>query len=380
MRGITLGSYFKTDEIIANSTVSTVWKGFKLGSETELYAVKQSRALCPKNILLVKRCLLEIELLRHLQHENIITLADVFFEPGATVKNYDSAYLIFPRLDCDLHNLNQKTKIPMDTIIIFTLQILKALKYIHSAKVLHRDLKPQNILVRMATLQIVVCDFGTGRAEANLGMTRLKDVTTFNYRSPEAMLLKNIYNCYDSSVDLWSLGCILCELLLNCKQPFFPGETQMTLMRNIITVLGSPDDSLMAYYKGQEETNVSATLLNLLTTSSKTQSTLNQKLSSLYQGGQKAAQAYSLVSDLLQFDPKARKSAALALGHPFLSDYYDEDEDKLLDVCDREFVQPFGPSCLEQELRAQLWDTVHTYNSADSAESSDGKQNLLFST
>jgi len=320
MRGMTLGSFFKTDEIIANSTVSTVWKGYKLGCENELYAVKQSRALCPKNVLLVKRCLLEIELLRHLQHENIITLSDVFFEPGATVNNYDSVYLIFPRIDCDLHNLNQKTKIPMDTIIIFTLQILKALKYIHSAKVLHRDLKPQNILVTLSTLQIVVCDFGTGRAEANLGMTRLKDVTTFNYRSPEAMLLKNIYNCYDSSVDLWSLGCILCELLLNCKQPFFPGETQMTLMRNIISVLGSPSDSLMAYYKGQEETNVSATLLNLLMTSSKTQSTLDQKLSTLYQGGHKAAQAYSLVSDLLQFDPKARKTAAMALCHPFSSD------------------------------------------------------------
>ena len=66
-------------------------------------------------------------------------------------------YLILPRIDCDLHHLNQKTKIPMDTIIIFTLQILKALKYIHSAKVLHRDLKPQNILVTLSTLQIVVC-------------------------------------------------------------------------------------------------------------------------------------------------------------------------------------------------------------------------------
>lgn len=68
-----------------------------------------------------------------------------------------------PRIDCDLHHLNQKTKIPMDTIIIFTLQILKALKYIHSAKVLHRDLKPQNILVTLATLQIVVCVMNEGK-------------------------------------------------------------------------------------------------------------------------------------------------------------------------------------------------------------------------
>lgn len=87
-RGMHLGPFFKTDEIIANSTASTVWSGYRLGNEDEKYAIKQSRHLCHKNVVLVKRTLLvcfssvfccrlffvhsqEIALLRHLKHENV---------------------------------------------------------------------------------------------------------------------------------------------------------------------------------------------------------------------------------------------------------------------------------------------------------------------
>jgi len=360
LRGVVLGDYIKTDEIIANSNASTVWSGHKLSDENEKYAIKQSRNLCHRNVVLVKRALCEIALLRHLKHANIITLNDVYFEPNATLKNFDSVYLVLPRVDCDLHFLNQNRQLPMKTIVVFTLQILKALKYIHSAKVLHRDLKPQNVLVTLNTLDIVICDFGTGRAEANLAMTRIKEVTTFNYRSPEAMLMKNIYSSYDSSVDLWSLGCILCELLLNCKQPFFLGETQHLLLSNIISVIGSPSDTLVDNFRNQGENNVSSNLLNLLTTS-KQVSTLDQKLSSL------TRDASNLVSSLLQFDPKSRISASEALAHPFLSEYYEEDED---DICGSEFVQPFEAKDTELELRGKLWNSAHSYNSNELGSSS----------
>jgi p38 MAP kinase len=308
-------------------------------------------------------------LLKHLKHENIITLADVFFEPTATLENFDSVYLIFPRIDCDLHYLNQTTTIPPTTIQVFTLQILKALKYIHSAKVLHRDLKPQNILVTLKTLQIVVCDFGTGRAETNLAMTRLKEVTTFNYRSPEAMLLKNIYSCYDSSVDLWSLGCILCELLLNSKQPFFPGESQGSLLENIINTIGSPSNTLVDQYKNLGH-NVSTSLLSVLTSVTNVNQTLDVKLRSLPQD------AFELVKDLLQFDPRSRKTASEALCHPYLSDYYDEG-DRKVDFCLREFSQPFEATSTESELRAQLWDIGNNYAFAENAGSPTKRRNIM---
>jgi serine/threonine protein kinase len=341
-----LGSFVKSNDMIASSAHSIVWKGHRGTRVEERYAIKEASYLNERSSILMKRCLLEVMLLKHFKHTNIVFLEDVQFDPTTTIETFDSVFLVMPMMDCDLHYLIQRSHspLPIDTVQIFTLQLLKGLKYIHSAKVLHRDLKPQNILVKLKSLSLVICDFGTGRQEQALGMSRIKDVTTCNYRSPEAMLTKD---CYDSAIDMWSVGCILCQLLLHSRDPFFQGSNQNELMKNIILILGSPTQELINYYK---ELGCSSSLLTLIIEQKKIAPTLNQRLANiiLEENG-----AFELASKLLRFNPKERLTASEALGHDFLEDWHDESEEKLENICHQEFMQP-EVSCAN-EMRGILW-------------------------
>jgi len=358
-----LGPYLKTEGIIAHSHHSIIWKGHRRCDETELYAIKQAISLSERSGIHAKRCLLEILLLQHFNHDNIIRLFDVCFEPFDMPDSFDSVYLLLPRMDCDLAYLNRIAKLPMDTVRIFTLQILKALKYIHSAKVIHRDLKPQNVLVKLNTLELVVCDFGTGRQEQALAMSRIKQVTTVNYRSPESMLFKN---CYDSAIDLWSLGCILCELLLHCRDPFFPGEDNNSLMGSIISTIGTPCEILLASYRNQA---CSASLLQVLSSSKNNRPNLESQFPVDI-----PSDARSLVASLLKFDPKERITASTALAHPFLEEWHTEIESE--NVCEEEFVQPSFINSTVGELKKNLWQLGNSSKCAQSPDEKKRKRNV----
>lgn len=112
-------------------------------------------------------------------------------------------------------------------------QILKGLKYVHSANVLHRDLKPSNLLLN-STCDLKICDFGLARSvDENQWLTEY--VVTRWYRAPE--LLLSVSN-YSAAVDVWSVGCIVAELL--GRKPLFPGHDWLDQLRLVSNVLGTP--------------------------------------------------------------------------------------------------------------------------------------------
>src|SRR5213592_3640167 len=138
----------------------------------------------------------------------------------------------------------------------FIYQILCGLKYIHSANVLHRDLKPGNLLVN-ADCELKICDFGLARGfsidpEQNAGyMTEY--VATRWYRAPEIMLSFQSYTKASIpfpltllifSVDLWSVGCILAELLGG--RPFFKGRDYVDQLNQILHYLGTPNEETLS--------------------------------------------------------------------------------------------------------------------------------------
>lgn len=99
------------------------------------------------------------------------------------------------------------------------------MKYLHSAAVIHRDLKPSNILIN-SDCHIKICDFGLARSlvadQADKDVILTEEVATRWYRAPEVLLgSKN----YGESADVWSIGCILAEVLLG--KPFFPGNSTL---------------------------------------------------------------------------------------------------------------------------------------------------------
>ena len=120
------------------------------------------------------------------------------------------------------------------------MQILRGLKYVHSADVLHRDLKPSNLLLN-ASCDLKICDFGLARTrEAPTNMTEY--VVTRWYRAPELLLNSE---CYTPAIDMWSVGCIIAEML--GRRPLFAGKDYMDQLRLIVRALGMPSEDDMEF-------------------------------------------------------------------------------------------------------------------------------------
>jgi serine/threonine protein kinase len=129
-------------------------------------------------------------------------------------------------------------------------QIFKATDFLHSRKILHRDLKPQNILVSEKTLSTKLADFGLSRVYSIPIRAYTREVLTLWYRAPELMLGLNQYSV---GLDMWSVGCILAELYL--KKPLFPGDSEIDQLYRIFRVLGTPNDSTLPMFKSFPEYN-----------------------------------------------------------------------------------------------------------------------------
>ncbi|XP_074802021.1 cyclin-dependent kinase 6 isoform X2 [Natator depressus] len=165
----------------------------------------------------------EVAVLRHLEtfeHPNVVRLFDV-----CTVSRTDretKLTLVFEHVDQDLTTYLDKVPepgVPMETIKDMMLQLLRGLDFLHSHRVVHRDLKPQNILVTSSG-QIKLADFGLARIYS-FQMALTSVVVTLWYRAPEVLLQSS----YATPVDLWSVGCIFAEMFRrNRSFPLFQGH------------------------------------------------------------------------------------------------------------------------------------------------------------
>ena len=124
-------------------------------------------------------------------------------------------------MDTDLHRVIRTQKLSIDHCQYFIYQTLRGLKAIHAVDVIHRDLKPSNLLLN-GNCDLKICDFGLARHLADVDDQRgmmTEYVATRWYRAPEIMLT---FKQYTTSIDVWSVGCILAELLSG--RPLFPGK------------------------------------------------------------------------------------------------------------------------------------------------------------
>eukprot|EP00878_Enallax_costatus_P025960 GHUV01027824.1.p1 GENE.GHUV01027824.1~~GHUV01027824.1.p1 ORF type:complete len:322 (+),score=71.18 GHUV01027824.1:492-1457(+) len=206
----------------------------------EKLAIKKI-ANCFNNAVDAKRILREVALLSHLKHENIIALRDLV--PPADPSNYKDVYLVYELMDTDLHQIiRSPQQLSPDHISYFIYQVLRGLKYIHSSNILHRDLKPSNLLVN-ANCDLKICDFGLARAgsiDEHVAMTEY--VVTRWYRAPELLLSCNDYT---AAIDVWSVACIMAELL--GRKPLFPGKDYVQQLDLITKVSRQFFNSLVTF-------------------------------------------------------------------------------------------------------------------------------------
>ncbi len=181
-----------------------------------------------------KRILREIRLLQHFSHENVLNLRDIMMPPPGKAEDWKDIYLVTELLDTDLHYIiHSKQALSDDHIQYFVYQILRGLKAVHSAKVLHRDLKPGNLLVNK-NCDLKICDFGLARGVDSGSQALTEYVVTRWYRAPE-LLVQN--ENYGPAVDVWSVGCILADLL--GLKPLFPGLDALQQLQVMVATLGA---------------------------------------------------------------------------------------------------------------------------------------------
>jgi len=173
----------------------------------------------------------EISILKQLDHPNIVHLHDVILTEV-------SLTLVFEYLDQDLKNYLDACGdkgIDEYTVKSFLYQLLQGIAYCHEHRVLHRDLKPQNLLINMDG-ELKLADFGLARGFGIPVRKYTHEVVTLWYRPPDVLLGSTKYS---TQVDMWGVGCIFAEMASG--KPIFRGSSDRDQLMRIFKVLGSPE-------------------------------------------------------------------------------------------------------------------------------------------
>ncbi|XP_068678311.1 mitogen-activated protein kinase 1-like [Montipora capricornis] len=253
-----------------------------------------------------QRTLREIKILRRFKHENIIGIMDIIRAPN--IDDMKDVYIVQSLMETDLYKLLKTQKLSNDHACYFLYQILRGLKYIHSANVLHRDLKPSNLLLN-TTCDLKICDFGLARvADPDHDHTGFltEYVATRWYRAPEIMLNSKGYS---KAIDIWSVGCILAEMLSN--RPLFPGKHYLDQLNHILGVLGSPSQEDLQCIMNEKARSYIQSLAYKP----------NVPWERIFANADR--KALDLLDKMLTFNPDRRITIEEALAHPYLEQYYD---------------------------------------------------------
>uniref|UniRef100_A0A8C2KN58 mitogen-activated protein kinase n=1 Tax=Cyprinus carpio TaxID=7962 RepID=A0A8C2KN58_CYPCA len=269
-----------------------------------------------QSIIHAKRTYRELRLLKHMKHENVIGLLDVF-TPATSLEEFNDVYLVTHLMGADLNNIVKCQKLTDDHVQFLIYQILRGLKYIHSADIIHRDLKPSNLAVN-EDCELKILDFGLAR-HTDDEMTGY--VATRWYRAPEIMLNWMHYNM---TVDIWSVGCIMAELLTG--RTLFPGTDHINQLQQIMRLTGTPPASLISRMPSHEVSSLHLFLIKYLI---------------LF------VLAVDLLEKMLVLDTDKRITAPEALAHPYFAQYHDPD--------DEPEAEPFDQSFESQELDIEEW-------------------------
>lgn len=283
-------------EKLGEGTYATVYKG-KNRLNGEIVALKEIH-LDPEEGA-PSTAIREISLMKELKHPNIVRLQDIIHTENKLI-------LVFEFMDQDLKKFMDSTArsthgaLDVQTIKSFMYQLLRGIAYCHENRVLHRDLKPQNLLINKHH-QLKLGDFGLARAFGIPVNTFSNEVVTLWYRAPDVLLGSRMYS---TSIDIWSAGCIMAEMYTG--RPLFPGTTNEDQLQKIFRFLGTPNEQTWPNITQLPEYKPSQVIYPA--------QHISQILTSVDSLG------LDLLNRMLQYQPQLRISAKDALNHAYFND------------------------------------------------------------
>jgi len=274
-----------------------------------LVAIKRVNKEIFEEVILAKRILREIKLLAHFHDDNIIGLRNILTPKH---EDFDSFFIVMDIMETDLKQvLRSGQKLTDAHIQFFIYQALRALRVIHSAGVIHRDITPANILVN-TNCDLKICDFGLAKEESDEGEDMTDYVTMRWYRAPELVME---HRNYTTQIDVWGIGCILGELL--GSRPLCQGKDRVNQLDKIIEVIGTPSE---------EEISAVGSLA--------AQKYLKKKSyrpatdwAAKYPNA--TADSLDLLRRMLMFHPDKRVTVEEAMRHPYLASLHDEADEAI---------------------------------------------------
>ncbi|EXJ70419.1 CMGC/CDK/CDC2 protein kinase [Cladophialophora psammophila CBS 110553] len=301
-------------EKIGEGTYGVVYKARDLSNGGRIVALKKIR-LEAEDEGVPSTAIREISLLKEMNDPNIVRLLNIVHADGHKL------YLVFEFLDLDLKkymealpvsdggrgkalpegsNLDmQRLGLGKDMVKKFMAQLVEGVRYCHSHRVLHRDLKPQNLLIdREGNLKLA--DFGLARAFGVPLRTYTHEVVTLWYRAPEILLGGRQYS---TGVDMWSVGAIFAEMCT--RKPLFPGDSEIDEIFKIFKLLGTPDETTWPGVTSFPDFKTSFPKWRREPTS--------KFVPSLEPAG------LELLDAMLEYDPAHRISAKAACNHPYFA-------------------------------------------------------------
>ena len=302
---------YKIGEIIGNGAYGSVIYAYDLKNNINV-AIKKLKPIT--DIVDLKRVLREIIIMKYMKHENIVSLYDVIFKVNLNpnIKKIGDCYLIMEKMDSDLQKIiSSKQQLTDEHYQFILYQILRAIYYLHSANIIHRDFKPSNVLIN-EDCTIKICDFGMSRNLKEDDLTLTEYVVTRFYRAPEIMLNSHHYS---NKIDVWSVACTFAELL--SKKYLFPGDNYLNQIKLIIEIVGSQTDEDLQFITNSNVKNYVKQFKGIK------RKNLEELLDYHY------PLAIDLLNKMLVFNPNKRISIEECLNHEYLKEIREGIEDPI---------------------------------------------------
>lgn len=293
---------YTTSKIVGTGSFGSVFKATRLdtGEIVGIKKVFQDRRF--KNR--------ELQIMQLLSHPNIIKLHHCFMVTNEEDECY--LHLVLDYVPDTVHRITRfyaqnQQPVPLLLVKLYIYQMCRALAHMHGIGICHRDIKPQNLLVDLDTHQLYFCDFGSAKVLVK-GEPNIAYICSRYYRAPELIFGATQYSC---SIDMWSTGCVMAELLTG--KPMFPGDKSINQLVQVVKVIGTPTkDDMMAMNRNYTE----------LKFPNIRPQPLNRCLSHMVDRHIPTT-AIDLLSKFLVYNPKLRITAIQALAHPFFDELRD---------------------------------------------------------